>query len=313
MKTLQIIIFSLIVATFVCGNDNVSNLISGFRNLTTITRKLPISEQSEIYEKSMISKKELLELAETNKNITVILGQELLNTPLPKKSRYGDFLYVCELTDILGKQNRNLLLSCTDKILDSTNWSRQATCRLLSKILRLRRLYATNSNFNEELLRDVFLKAANDKRMNVKSVAIRGLIGVDPILAEAAGEFPVEPIDQKNGEIIAKQIIENAEDDSTKIRFYKKLYKANLAKSDYVKYLKEEMSDTNVHLFARKELAEKLLSIKEIDKKEVDELKEECKNLIEKSQREAKAANYDAESKEKQEAIKEGMIEAMSY
>ncbi len=313
MKALQIIIFSLIVATFVCGNDNVSNLISGFRNLTTITRKLPISEQSEIYEKSMISKKELLELAETNKNITVILGQELLNTPLPKKSRYGDFLYVCELTDILGKQNRNLLLSCTDKILDSTNWSRMATCRLLSEILRLRRLYATNSNFNEELLRDVFLKAANDKRMNVKSVAIRGLIGVDPILAEAAGEFPVEPIDQKNGEIIAKQIIENAEDDSTKIRFYKKLYKANLAKSDYVKYLKEEMSDTNVHLFARKELAEKLLSIKGIDEKEVDKLKEECKNLIEKSQREAKAANYDAESKEKQEAIKEGMIEAMSY
>ena len=313
MKALQIIIFSLIVATFVCGNDNVSNLISGFRNLTTITRKLPISEQSEIYEKSMISKKELLELAETNKNITVILGQELLNTPLPKKSRYGDFLYVCELTDILGKQNRNLLLSCTDKILDSTNWSRMATCRLLSEILRLRRLYATNSNFNEELLRDVFLKAANDKRMNVKSVAIRGLIGVDPVLAEAAGEYPVEPIDQKNGEIIAKQIIENAEDDSTKIRFYKKLYKANLAKTEYINYLKEEMSNTNVHLFARKELAEKLLSIKGIDKKEVDKLRSECKNLLEKSQREAKAANYDAESKEKQEAIKQGMLEAMRY
>ena len=188
-----------------------------------------------------------------------------------------------------------------------------ATCNLLSKILKLRRRYATNSNFNEELLRDVFLKAANDKRMNVKSVAIRGLVGVDPILAEAAGEYPVEPIDQKNGEIIAKQIIENAEDDYTKIRFYKKLYKANLAKSDYVNYLKEEMSDTNVHLFARKELAEKLLSIKGIDEKEVDKLRDECKNLLEKSQREAKEAGYDAQSKEKQEAIKQGIIEANSY
>ena len=311
MKTHPIIIFSLIVATFVCGNDNTSILISRLKNLNTITSKMPISEQSEIYEESMIAKKELLKLAETNKNITVIIGDELLKIPLSKKNDYGNTRYVYELMNILGKQNRNLLLFCVDNILDSTNWSRMATCNLLSEILILRRLYATNSNFNEELLRDVFLKAANDKRMNVKSVAIRGLVGVDPV--SAAGEYPVEPIDQKNGEIIAKQIIENAEDDSTKIRFYKKLYKANLAKSDYVKYLKEEMSDTNVHLFARKELAEKLLSIKEIDKKEVDELKEECKNLIEKSQREAKAANYDAQSKEKQETIKQGMIEAMKY
>ena len=188
-----------------------------------------------------------------------------------------------------------------------------ATCNLLSKILKLRRRYATNSNFNSELLRNVFLKAANDKRLIVKSVAIRGLVGVDPILAETAGEYPVEPIDKISGEIIAKQIIENAENDYTKIRFYKKLYKANLAKSDYVKYLKEEMSDTNVHLFARKELAEKLLSIKGIDEKEVDKLRDECKNLLEKCQREAKEAGYDAQSKEKQEAIKQGIIEANSY
>ena len=313
MKTHPIIIFSLIVATFVCGNDNTSILISRLKNLNTITSKMPISEQSEIYEESMIAKKELLKLAETNKNITVIIGDELLKIPLSKKNDYGNTRYVYELMNILGKQNRNLLLFCVDNILDSTNWSRMATCNLLSEILILRRLYATNSNFNEELLRDVFLKAANDKRMYVKAAAVRGLIGVDPILAEAVGEYPVEPIDQKNGEIIAKQIIENAEDDSTKIRFYKKLYKANLAKSDYVKYLKEKMSDTNVHLFARKELAEKLLSIKGIDEKEVDKLRDECKNLLEKSQREAKEAGYDAQSKEKQEAIKQGIIEAMKY
>ena len=85
MKILQIIIFSLIVTTLVCGNNNVSNLLSELRNLTTITRKMPISEQSDIYEKSMIAKKELLKLAETNKNITVIIGNELLYTPLSKK------------------------------------------------------------------------------------------------------------------------------------------------------------------------------------------------------------------------------------
>ena len=50
MKTLQIIIFSLIVVTFVCGNNNVSNLISSFRNLTTINDyKMPVDEQTEIY------------------------------------------------------------------------------------------------------------------------------------------------------------------------------------------------------------------------------------------------------------------------
>jgi len=66
MKTLQIIIFSLIATTFVCGNNNVSNLISRLRNLNTINdKKMPISEQSEIYEESMIAKKELLKLAET--------------------------------------------------------------------------------------------------------------------------------------------------------------------------------------------------------------------------------------------------------
>ena len=128
MKTLQIIIFSLIVVTFVCGNDNTSNLISRLRNLTTITRKLPISEQSEIYETSMIAKKELLRLAETNKSITVIIGNELLKIPLPKKFSYGNLLYVHELKDILGKHNINLLISCVDKILDSTNWSGMITC-----------------------------------------------------------------------------------------------------------------------------------------------------------------------------------------
>ena len=50
MKTHPIIIFSLIVATFVCGNNNVSNLISSFRNLTTINDyKMPVDEQTEIY------------------------------------------------------------------------------------------------------------------------------------------------------------------------------------------------------------------------------------------------------------------------
>ena len=106
MKTLQIIFFFLMVASLVCGNNNVSNLISGLRNLTTINDdKMPISEQSEIYETSMIAKKELLKLIETNKSITVIIGNELLNTPLPKNRSYGDLLYVFELAKVLEKQD----------------------------------------------------------------------------------------------------------------------------------------------------------------------------------------------------------------
>ena len=53
--------------------------------------------------------------------------------------------------------------------------------------------------------------------------------------------------------------------------------------------------------------------IKGIDGKEVDKLRKECKNLREKKQREAKTANYDAESKEKQKAYRLGILEAMSY
>jgi len=312
MKTLQIIIFSLIVATFVCGNDNTSNLISRLKNLNTITSKMPISEQSEIYETSMIAKKELLRLAETNKSITVIIGNELLKIPLPKKFSYGNLLYVHELKDILGKQNRNLLLSCTDQILDSTNWSGMSTCNLLSEILRLRRIYTTNSNFNSELLSNVFLKAANDNRLNVKSAAIRGLIGVDPVLGKAVGEYPIEPIDKKSGEIIAKQVIKSANKDSCKKDFYNMLYKANLAKPDYVKYLSEQMSDTNLRVFVRIRFAEKLLSIKGIDEKEVDKLRDEYKELMEKNKRKAKEY-YDMHPKEKQENIDAGFIKADSY
>ncbi len=313
MKTHQIIIFSLIVTTFVCGNNNVSNLISGLRNLTTITRKMPICEQSEIYEESMIAKKELLKLAETNKNITVILGQELLNTPLPKKCNYGDLLYSSELKDILEKHNINLLISCIDQILDSTNWSGMNICNLLSKTLKSRRHKIYRSDLDNNALSNLFLKAANNKRYIVKLAAIRGLVGIDPLYAKATREYIIPPIDGKNGEIIAKQIIKNTNINKRKRRFYDILYQGNLAKSDYVKYLKEEMSDTNIHLFTKTKIAEKLLTIKGIDEKEVDNLKNECKNLIEKSQREAKAANYDAESKEKQKAIRKGMLEASKY
>ena len=73
------------------------------------------------------------------------------------------------------------------------------------------------------------------------------------------------------------------------------------------------MSNTNLHLFTKTKIAEKLLTIKGIDEKEVDKLRNECKNLREKKQREAKAANYDAESKEKQKAYRLGLLEAMSY
>jgi len=316
MKTLQIIIFSLIATTFVCGNNNVSNLISRIRNLNTINdKKMPISEQSKIYEESMIAKKELLKLAATNKNITVIIGDELLDTPLSKNRSYGDLLYNFELTDILEKHNINLLISCVDKILDSTNWSGMITCNLLSKTLKSHRNKIHRDDLDNDALSNLFLKAANDKRYVVKLAAIRSLVGsIYPLYAKnATSEYVVEPIDKKNGEIIAKQIIKNTNINERKRKFYDILYQGNLAKSEYINYLKEEMSDTNLHLFTKTKIAEKLLTIKGIDEKEVDNLKNECKNLIEKSQREAKAANYDAESKEKQKAIRKGMLEASKY
>jgi len=314
MKTHQIIIFSLIVTTFVCGNNNVSNLISGFRNLTTITRKLPISEQSDIYEESMIAKKELLKLAETNKNITIILGKELLNTPLPKNRSYGDLLYAFETAKILEKHNINLLISCVDKILDSTNWSGESAGNLLNETLKSRRHKVHRYDLDNNALSNLFLKAANDKRTKIKSAAIRALVGsIYPLYAKnATSEYVVEPIDKINGEIIAKQIIENTNIRKRKRYFYDILYQGNLAKSEYINYLKEEMSDTNLNIFTKTKIAKKLLTIKGIDEKEVDKLKNECKELIKKSQREAKAANYDAESKEKQKAIRKGMLEPTS-
>ena len=310
MKTLRIIIFSLIATTFVCGNDNVSNLISRLRNLNTINdKKMPISEQSKIYEESMIAKKELLKLAVTNKNITVIIGDELLNTPLSKNRSYGDLLYNFELTDILEKHNINLLISCVDKILDSTNWSGMITCNLLSKTLKSRRLKIPRDDLDNNALSNLFLKAANDKRYVVKLAAIRGLVGIDPLYAKATREYIIAPIDGKNGEIIAKQIIKNTNINERKRKFYDILYQGNLAKSEYINYLKEEMSNTNLHLFTKTKIAEKLLTIKGIDEKEVDKLRNECKNLREKKQREAKAANYDAESKEKQKGYRLGLLE----
>ena len=315
MKTFQIIFFFLIGASLVCGNNNVSNLISGLRNLTTISRKLPISEQSDIYEESMIAKKELLKLAETNKNITVILGQELLNTPLPKNRSYGDLLYAFETAKILEKHNINLLISCVNQILDSTNWSVESTGNLLNETLKSHRNNIHRSDLDNDALSNLFLKAANDKRVNIKSAAIRALVGsIYPLYAKnATSEYVVEPIDKKNGEIIAKQIIENTNIKKRKRYFYDILYQGDLAKSEYINYLKGEMSDTNIHLFTKTKIAKKLLEIKGIDEKEVDKLKNECKNLIEKSQREAKAANYDAQSKEKQKAIRMGMLEASKY
>ena len=316
MKTLQIIIFSLIATTFVCGNNNVSNLISRIRNLNTINdKKMPISEQSKIYEESMIAKKELLKLAATNKNITVIIGDELLDTPLSKNRSYGDLLYNFELTDILEKHNINLLISCVDKILDSTNWSGMITCNLLSKTLKSHRNKIHRDDLDNDALSNLFLKAANDKRYVVKLAAIRSLVGsIYPLYAKnATSEYVVEPIDKKNGEIIAKQIIKNTNINERKRKFYDILYQGNLAKSEYINYLKEEMSDTNLNIFTKTKIAKKLLTIKGIDEKEVDKLRNECKNLREKKQREAKAANYDAESKEKQKAIRKGMLEASKY
>ena len=219
------------------------------------------------------------------------------------------------MTDVLEKHNINLLISCVDKILDSTNWSGESVCNLLSKTLKSHMNNIHRTDLDYDTLSNLFLKAANDKRTKIKSAAIRALVGsIYPLYAKnATSEYVVEPIDKINGEIIAKQIIENTNIRKRKRYFYDILYQGNLAKSDYVKHLKEEMSDTNIHLFTKTKIAEKLLTIRGIDEKEVDNLKNECKNLIEKSQREAKAANYDAESKEKQKAIRKGMLEASKY
>ena len=303
------------VASLVCGNNNVSNLISGLRNLTTITRKLPISEQSKIYEDSMIAGRNILKLSETNKNITIILGKELLNTPLPKKYNYGNALFAFETANILEKCNINLLISCVDKILDSTNWDEQAICNLLNTTLKSHMNNIHRTDLDYDVLSNLFLKAANDKRKNVKATAISGLVGsIYPLYAKnASNEYVVEPIDKINGEIIAKQTIVNAEDYYTKVHFYDILYQGGLAKSEYINYLKKEMANTNLHLFAKTQIAKKLLTIKGVDKKEVEKLKNKCKELIEKSQREAEAANYDAESKEKQKAIRQWVLEASKY